>query len=496
MNKTKSFAKYLKNISNLINSLLERNLNKLNFKNISYLFKNNKIILTIVALFVLCITYLSIPNFYQQSDIFKKLQTELKAKFGINIKFSKSIKYNFFPSPHFITTDSRIIDNQNEISKIKKLKIFISYKDLFSLKNIKIQDLNFENANFYLTKKNYNFFLNLFNKNFKDGSLVIKNSNIFFKNLENEVLFINKILKMKYYYEKKELKNIFYSENEIFKIPFSIESFLNKNKNKVYSKINLNLMQMKIENELSIKDEKKAGKSEFVLNKLKRIIEYQVDKNSFNFHIFDKREEPNITYKGKINLKPFYATLKGDLDKINLKYFFETNAIIVQLLKTEIFNHKNIDFKLNIDAENAYNNSNFKNIYFESKIQDGLIDTDNTKFKWKDFADFELLDTLVFVRDGDLVLDGKLKIKINDYKKVYKFLVTPKKYRDKIEQIDLNFTYNFDKKVAKLKDIQIDSKINQKVNKILNDVILKKNNFQNKIYFKNLLNEAIKSYSG
>ena len=253
---------------------------------------------------------------------------------------------------------------------------------------------------------------------------------------------------------------------------------------------------MKIENELSIKDEKKAGKSEFVLNKLKRIIEYQVDKNSFNFHIFDKREEPNITYKGKINLKPFYATLKGDLDKINLKYFFETNAIIVQLLKTEIFNHKNIDFKLNIDAENAYNNSNFKNIYFESKIQDGLIDTDNTKFKWKDFADFELLDTLVFVRDGDLVLDGKLKIKINDYKKVYKFLVTPKKYRDKIEQIDLNFTYNFDKKVAKLKDIQIDSKINQKVNKILNDVILKKNNFQNKIYFKNLLNKAIMSYAG
>ena len=496
MNKTKSFVKYLKNISYSINSLLERNLNKLNLKNLNNLFKNNKIILTFVALLVIFITYLSLPNFYQQSDIFKKLQRELLNKFDINLKFSENIKYNFFPSPHFITTDSRIIDNQNEISKIKKLKIFISYKDLFSLKNIKIQDLNFENANFYLTKKNYNFFLNLFNKNFKDGSLVIKNSNIFFKNLENEVLFINKILKMKYYYEKKELKNIFYSENEIFKIPFSIESFLNKNKNKVYSKINLNLMQMKIENELSIKDEKKAGKSEFVLNKLKRIIEYQVDKNSFNFHIFDKREEPNITYKGKINLKPFYATLKGDLDKINLKYFFETNAIIVQLLKTEIFNHKNIDFKLNIDAENAYNNSNFKNIYFESKIQDGLIDTDNTKFKWKDFADFELLDTLVFVRDGDLVLDGKLKIKINDYKKVYKFLVTPKKYRDKIEQIDLNFTYNFDKKVAKLKDIQIDSKINQKVNKILNDVILKKNNFQNKIYFKNLLNEAIKGYAG
>ena len=275
-----------------------------------------------------------------------------------------------------------------------------------------------------------------------------------------------------------------------------MESFLNKDQNKIFSQINFNLMQMKVENELSIFDEKKIGKSEILFNKLKRIIEYKVEKNSLDFHIFDKKEVPNITYKGKINFKPFYGSFEGDLNKINLNYIFETNAIIVQLLKTEIFNHKNIDFEINIDADNIYKNSNFRNIKLKSKIQDGLIDTDNTKFEWKDFANFELTDTLVFVRDGDLVLDGKLKININDYKKVYKFLVTPKKYRDKIDQIDLNFTYNFDKKVAKLKDIKIDNKINQNVNKILNDVILKKNNFQNKIYFKNLLNKAIKSYAG
>ena len=496
MNKTKSFVKYLKNISNSINSLLEKNLNKLNLKNLSYLFKNNKIILTFVALLVIFITYLSLPNFYQQSDIFKKLQTELLNKYDVNLKFSENIKYNFFPSPHFITKDTRIFNNQNEISKIKKLKIFVSFRDLFPLKNIKVQDVIFENTNFYLTNENHNFFFNLINKNFEDGDIIIKNSNIFFKNSDDEVLFINKILKMKYYYEKKELKNIFYSENELFKIPFSMEVFLDKDKNKIFSKINFNLMKMKVENELSITDEKKIGNSEFVFNKLKRIIENKFEKNSLNFHIFDKKEEHNITYKGKINLKPFYGSLEGDLNKINLNYIFETNAIIVQLLKTEIFNHKNIDFKLNIDADKVYKNGNFKNIYLKSKIQDGLIDTDNTTFEWKDFADFELIDTLVFVRDGDLVLDGKLKINIHNYKKVYKFLVTPKKYRDKIDQIDLNFTYNFDKKVAKLKDIKIDNKINQNVNKILNDVILKKNNFQNKIYFKNLLNEAIKSYAG
>ena len=90
----------------------------------------------------------------------------------------------------------------------------------------------------------------------------------------------------------------------------------------------------------------------------------------------------------------------------------------------------------------------------------------------------------------------KLMININDYDEIYKFFLTPKNYRNKISQIDLNFTYNFDQKIAELKDIKIDNKINDNVNKILSNVILKKDDLQNKIYFKNLLNQAIKSYAG
>ena len=93
-------------------------------------------------------------------------------------------------------------------------------------------------------------------------------------------------------------------------------------------------------------------------------------------------------------------------------------------------------------------------------------------------------------------MDGKLKIKVKDYNNLYKFLLTPKNYRNQVNQIDLNFTYNFDQKIAELKDIKIDNKINDNVNKILSNVILKKDDLQNKIYFKNLLNQAIKSYAG
>ncbi len=496
MSKTNLFVKFLKNISNLINNLLEKNLNKLNFKNLSNLLINNKIILTFVAVFVLFISYLLLPTFYKQSDISKVLKTQLQNKLDLNLKFSENIKYNFFPTPHFTTTETSIFFNQNKISSIKNFKIFISIDNLFSLENIKIKDLIIENANFKLDKKNYIFFYNLLDKNFEDSSLIIKNSNIFFRNAEDEVLFINKIFKMKYYFEQKELKNIFYSDNEIFNIPFSIETFFTQDKKKIFSQIDIDLMKLKIENELSFVNKKIIGKSNIFLDKLKRIVDFQIEKNSFNFDIFDKIDKPNINYKGKFNFKPFYSYMDGNLDEINLNYIFGNNVLIAELLKTEIFNNKNIDFKLNINADNVYDNSNFRNIFLKSKIQDGLIDADNTKFEWKDFAYFELFESLIFVRNGELVLDGKLKIDINDFNKVYKFLLTPKNYRKKINQIDLNFTYNFDKKIAELKDIKIDNKINRNVNKILNNVILKKHDLQNKIYFKNLLNEAIKSYSG
>ena len=496
MSKTNFFVKYLKYISNLINSLLEKNLNKLNFKNLSYLFKKYKIILIFVALFVAFVSYLLLPTFYNKSEISKKLETKLKDKLDLNFKFSQNIKYNLFPKPHFITDESIIFDDQNEISKIDKLKIFISLDNLYSLKNIQVRDVVFENANFNFNKNNYNFFIQLLNQSYLDGNLTIKNSNIFFRNISNEVLFINKILKMKYYHDSKDLKNIIYSDNEIFNIPFSVEAFLNNDKTKIYSQINLHLMKFKIENELIIKDEKKIGKSEFVFNKLKQTAEYEIEKNYFKFHIFDKRDDPSVNYNGKINLKPFFATLDVDLNEINLNYLFGSNAIIPQFLKTEIFNHKNIDFKLNIHANKIDNNFNFRNINLNSKIREGLIDTDNTKFKWKNFVDFELTESLIFVKEGELLLDGRLRINVNDYTEVYKFLLTPKNYRNKITKIDLNFTYNFDKKTAELKDIRIDNKINQNVNKILNNVILKKDDLQNKIYFKNLLNEAIKSYAG
>ena len=496
MIKTNSLLKFLKNINKTINNLLEKNLNKLNLKNLRTLITNNKIILTIVALFILFVSYLLIPTFFKQTDILNKLNSELIEKLKLDFKFSQNIKYNIFPKPHFTSYKTSIFDDNYEISNIKKLKIYVSLDNLFSLKNIEIQKIKIHEANFNLNNKNYNFFINLQKNNFSDYKLEILNSNVFFRNVEDEVLFINKISNMKYFYDDKEFKNITYSENEIFNMPYNIKFYQDKLKKKFFSKINFNALKLKIENEFSFQDKIGIGSANLTINKSKSFFSYKTDKNFFNFNFVDKLENPNFSYIGMLNFNPFYSSLNGKTQKIDLTYLINSNEIIPQLLKTEIFNNKNIDFKLNIKADSIHNNFNFVNIVFNSKIQDALIDIDNSKLQWENYATFNITDSLIYIDDGQIVLDGKVRIEIIDSNEIYKYLLTPKNYRKNLNTIEMGFSYNFDEKSMSLKDINIDKIYNDNINKIMNKIILKDNNLQNKIYLKNLLNKAIKSYAG
>ena len=96
MTKQNSFVKKLKTINRSINSLLERNLNKLKFDNLKIAASNNKFILTFVVLFFLFVSYLLVPTFYKQGDISKELKIELLNKYNLHFTFTQKLNYNFF----------------------------------------------------------------------------------------------------------------------------------------------------------------------------------------------------------------------------------------------------------------------------------------------------------------------------------------------------------------------------------------------------------------
>ena len=166
-------VKFIKKTHSTINRLIKKKLNKLNSANFFKISRSNKFILPFAVLFVLFISYLSIPNVYDKTEISIKLNNQLQKKLNLNFNLSENFKYNFLPRPHFIYKNSSISYNQNEISKIEELKIFISLKNLFSYKNFKVLNLIIEKSNFNLDNQTYDFFTKLLDGDFMDGKLII-----------------------------------------------------------------------------------------------------------------------------------------------------------------------------------------------------------------------------------------------------------------------------------------------------------------------------------
>ena len=106
------------------------------------------------------------------------------------------------------------------------------------------------------------------------------------------------------------------------------------------------------------------------------------------------------------------------------------------------------------------------------------------------------ISSLIYVKNGKLVLDANSEIKLINLDEIYKFLITPKNLRKKMNKININFTYLFDEKTLNINDIKVDSISNKNLLNNLNEINLKKNSLQNKVYLKKFLNDLIKNYTG
>jgi SMC interacting uncharacterized protein involved in chromosome segregation len=103
---------------------------------------------------------------------------------------------------------------------------------------------------------------------------------------------------------------------------------------------------------------------------------------------------------------------------------------------------------------------------------------------------------LIYVKNGKLVLNANSEINIINLNEIYKFLITPKNFRKKINKMNINFTYIFDEKTLNINDIKVDNIENENLLKNLNEINLKENSLQNRINLKKFLNDAIKNYVG
>ena len=120
----------------------------------------------------------------------------------------------------------------------------------------------------------------------------------------------------------------------------------------------------------------------------------------------------------------------------------------------------------------------FDPFYQDIKLKDRMDASDSNEQKNK--IREQAID---YTKRKNISIVGVKKISNLEKKKFYN-----------IENFD--FSYSFNDNAIILSDIMIDGKYNQKVNERLNNIYFRDNDLQNKIYFKNMMNDAIAAYAG
>ncbi len=444
------------------------------------------------VIFVLFLLYMTIPNLYNKSQIQSQIKDQILKKYNIQIKLNEAIQYSFFPKPHFFVKNLTILRKDKEIGLSRDFKVFISFDNFLNFNSVNIKDLVFNMTDFKIYEKDIIFFFDLLNTEPNENKITIKNSNIFFNSKEDEVLFINRIYQSKFYYDQNKLMNILSAKNKIFNIPFDIEIKNDKFNKKIFSEFKSKKFRLSVTNLFEYDDKNNFGFMDVLLINKSTSFNYKIKKNSLSF-ISDIR---NNSYDGTIDFKPFYFNANFNYDGLSSKNLFNNDSIIFQMIKSELFNNDNLNILLNINVKNIVNINELNNLFLKVAIEEGEIRLSNSSIKWKDDLDIILNECLIDYENDEVKLIGDVKLKFKDIDNFYSSYQVKKDHRKKIQEIQLDFVYNFIQKKISFDNVKIDNMSNEKIDEFINQFDQRGTKVFNKITFKNFLNNFFGIYAG
>ena len=72
-----------------------------------------------------------------------------------------------------------------------------------------------------------------------------------------------------------------------------------------------------------------------------------------------------------------------------------------EILKSQILNNQNLNLDIKINANSFKHLNNFENIFLKFQIQEGVINTNNSKMLWDKNLEIEFEENYIFIEDGD-----------------------------------------------------------------------------------------------
>ena len=452
----------------------------------------NRVFFASGILAILTLIYLLIPTLYNKNIIKSQIKDQIINKYDINIKFNSKIKYRLLPKPHFVAENLSLIGEEEEIAIAKNFKVYFALNKFFNFNKIEIKNLVFKNIEFNIKSNDFTFFLKFLDTEPNENKVLISNGNIFFKNNDNDVLFINKIRNSSFFYDQKNSENVLILKNEIFNIPFKFEIRKDKLNKKIITKFISKKIRLNIENDLYYNRQTKNGSTNISFINKSTSFEYQIKNDSLDFYSKDIKNN----YKGVIDFKPFYVNAKFNYDSLSSKNLFKDNSFLIDLTKSGILNNKNINLNIDLNVMNITNIDELNSLYLKIVIDEGNIGFSNSTIMWKDNLKIVLKESLLSNESNQIFLTGSFILNFKEIDKFYKSFQIPKTNRKKINQIKIDFLYNLNTQKITFDNIKVDNVQNSKLEKYISNFNLSENRIFNKIKFKNFVNNFFASYAG
>ena len=478
-----------------INNLLENYFNSLrrfilDVKRLRF-DKNNRVFLTIVSIIFLTIIYFLIPTAYNKELIKKEIKNQIYQKYNLAIKFDNEIQYNFLPKPHFSSKNLSILNDQSKVGEVKNFKIFIDFKNFFKFNQIQTQDVIFDKAAFNIKKSDLSLFKKLLKTEPNRNKIKIKRSNIFFMNKDDEVLFINQINDSQFYYDLKNLKNIFFSKGKIFNVPYKLIIGNDKLNEILNFELVSKKLVLKIENRTDYKMEDDTGSLKISFKNKNNIFKYQINKNTMDIFLNDT----NKTFKVSLEFKPFYLISNLNYQTFRIRDLLN-NPFFIEILKSQILNNKNLNALMNFDVKNVYDFDRFSDLSLKLKIEDGNYNFSNSNITWKENVKVLFSDAFLNFDKGKINLNGRTSFDVKDKDEFFKFFQIKKELRKNIDKIELDFNYDLNEEKITFDNLRIDNKSNKEIEEIISNFNSSNKRFLNKITFKNFVNDILIAYFG
>ena len=491
-NKHAPIKKKLNYLDNKIESFFDkiRNLKKYNQNKKKFYYLDNKVAISVACSVLLFFSYFLIPAFYKEDKIKTSLINQVSDKYDINIVFNEKVKYGLFPKPFFYTKNLDIKYNNKVLANSGYVKFYISFNNFFLSENILSKNLIFQDTEFNINSNNISFFLKALNSPDKENKFIFKKSKFFYKDQNEDLLFLSKIDNFSFFYDDVNDLQKLKSNFEVFNIPFKLDitkNILDKNKN-----IKLSSKKIRLDIETSVEYDKARISGFFDIASInkKNLFRYVIEDNSLNFLSLEK------DFKGEVNFKPFYFSTDLNFNYISQKKIFQSESLLIDLLDSELLNNPNLNASINIKIDKIDKFEYLQDFVSKIHLGDGRILMKSFNTQWNNSVLIKS-NEIEFLNDIEgKKLVGEIIFNFEDIEKFFRYFQIKRNYRDVFETIKLDFVYDLTLDKLIINNLRIDDKSLKKIDKFINKYNKSEINSFNKVTIRNFIKEFFIVYAG